>query len=175
VHVFPLSAGIETTANGDTLNAVGEVGYVPFHFGSSARLGLNDLRLGINPRVGFFAQGGQKLRQDAEFETGGARDDSGEEKGKGIGRLKSVASMQLLFPMRMLGVKTGLTVEPSATGWYDLLNEEVYYSLKLSLGLVLLGTGARRSTLWEFTVQDGSGEPNFTEGTQFGTGLKLVY
>jgi hypothetical protein len=47
--------------------------------------------------------------------------------------------------------------------------------LKLSVGLVLLGSGGERSTLWEFTVQEGSGEPNFTQGTQYGTGLKLQY
>jgi hypothetical protein len=175
VHVFPISAGVETTADADTLNVIGEIGYVPFHFGSKARLGGNELRLGINPRWGVFLQGGQKVRQEAEFATGGARDESGEQEGDGIGRLKSLASMQLLFPMRLLGFSTGLLVEPGATGWYDFVNDEVYYSLELSLGIVLLGQGGERSTLWEFTVQDGSGEPNFTEGTQFGTGLKLVY
>lgn len=175
IHVFPLSAGIETTANGDTLNAVGEFGYVPFKFSGGPRFGGNDLRLGINPHVGFFVQGGQKLRQEAVLETGGARDESSEAEGKGIARLKSVASMQLLFPMRLLGLNRGISVEPSAIGWYDLVNEEVYYSLKLSMGIALLGSGGERSTLWEFTIQDGSGEPNFTEGTQFGTGLKLVY
>jgi len=175
LHVVPISAGVETTADGDTLNVVGEIGYVPFHFGSSARLGRNDLRLGINPRIGVFLQGGQKLRDDAVFATGGARDQSGEAKGKGIGRVKSAASMQLLFPMQAFGLPTGLTVQPSATGWYDFVNDKVYYSLELSLGIILLGAGGERSTLWEFTIQDGSGEPNFTEGTQFGTGLKLVY
>ena len=166
---------METTADGDTLNAVGEIGYVPFKFTGGPSIGENHLQLGVNPHLGFFVQGGQKLRQEAEFETGGARDDSGEAEGKGIGRLKSVASMDLTFPMRFLGQNTGLSVRPSATGWYEFLHDEFYYTLELSVGIILLDAGENRQTLWEFTVQDGSGEPNFTEGTQFGTGLKFVY
>jgi len=174
INVFPLSAGVETTADGDTVNVVGELGYVPFKFTGLPTIGNTDLQLGANPLIGFFVQGGQKVRQEAEFETGGARDDSGEDEGKGIGRLKSVASLELMFPMRVLGQNTALSVVPSATGWYEFIHDEFYYTLKLSLGIVLLEAG-ENSTLWEFTVQDGSGEPNFTEGTQFGTGLKLVY
>jgi hypothetical protein len=85
MHVFPISAGVETTADGDTLNAVAEIGYVPFKFGGVRRLGENDLRLGINPRFGIFLQGGQKIREAARDETGGARDDSAEQEGKAIG------------------------------------------------------------------------------------------
>ena len=175
INVFPLSAGVETTADGDTVNVVGELGYVPFKFTGLPTIGKTDLQLGVNPLIGFFVQGGQKVRQEAEFETGGARDDSGEEEGKGIGRLKSVASMELTFPMRLLGQETGLSVRPSATGWYEFLHDEFYYTLELSVGIILLEAGENRRTLWEFTVQNGSGEPNFTEGTQFGTGLKFVY
>jgi len=177
LHVFPLSAGIETTRTADTLNAVGEFGYVPYLLTpiDSWSNQTNRIALGVNPKIGVFVQGGQKLRQEAEFDTGGARDDSAETEGKGIARLKSFASMELLFPMRFLGEQTGLRIAPAAIGWYDLLNEEVYYTLKLSVGLVLLGEANAQSTLWEFTIQDGSGEPNFTEGTQFGTGLKFVY
>ena len=66
-------------------------------------------------------------------------------------------------------------MRPSATGWYEFLHDEFYYTLELSVGIILIEAGEDRRTLWEFTVQDGSGEPNFTEGTQFGTGLKVVY
>jgi hypothetical protein len=175
VHVFPISAGIETDNNADTLNAVAELGYVPFKFSGGTNFVGNNLRLGINPRVGFFLQGGDKLRDETKTGSGGSKDDSSEEQGKGIGRLKSVAEMDLLFPLRLLGAETGLQLQPSATGWYDFINNQFYYSLKLSVGLALLGSGGERSTLWEFTIQEGSGEPNFTQGTQYGTGLKLQY
>jgi len=175
LHVFPLSAGVETTRNADVLNAVAEIGYVPYHLGSRGQFGDNQLRLGINPRVGFFAQGGKRVRDDAEFDIGGRADESAEQDGDAIGRLKSIFSMQLNFPMTLMGFRTGLVIEPTATGWYDLINNDVYYSLELSTSIVLLDTGTERKTLWEFTVQKGSGEPLFNEGTQFGTGLKLVY
>ena len=175
INVFPLSAGVETTADGDTVNVIGELGYVPFKFSGLPAIGSKPIQLGVNPFIGFFVQGGQKVRQEAEFETGGARDDSGENEGKGIGLLKSAASLELIFPMRVLGQETGLSVRPSATGWYEFLHDEFYYTLELSVGIILIEAGEDRRTLWEFTVQDGSGEPNFTEGTQFGTGLKVVY
>jgi hypothetical protein len=178
LHVFPLSAGIETTRTGDTTNAVGEFGYVPYlltPINTWSQVQTNKIVLGVNPRIGIFVQGGQKLRQRAALDTGGARDDSGETEGKGIARLKSLASMELFFPTRFAGERTGIRVAPAAIGWYDLINDEVYYTLKLSIGFEWLGEGNKRNTLWEFTVQDGSGEPNFTEGTQFGTGLKFVY
>ena len=63
-----------------------------------------------------------------------------------------------------------------ATGWYEFLDGEFYYALRVSAGFVLLESPTRkRETLWQFAIEKGSGEPNFNEGNQYGTALKIVF
>ena len=62
------------------------------------------------------------------------------------------------------GRKTELVLSPGAIGWYEFLDGEFYYALRVSAGFVLLESPTgKRETLWQFAIGKGSGEPNFNE------------
>jgi hypothetical protein len=132
--------------------------------------------LGVNPKIGVFVQGGYKFKVDDALQRRGARDESGEALDDPIGRLKLSASWDIRRQFPILGRKTELVLSPGATGWYEFLDGEFYYALRVSAGFVLLESPTgKRETLWQFSIEKGSGEPNFNEGTQYGTALKMVF
>ncbi|WP_269585330.1 hypothetical protein [Roseibium sp. Sym1] len=171
VHVFPISLGVETTRYFDTVSGLAEVGYVPFDLNG----GIPNFQLGVDAKLGVFLQGGYKFDAVGKTRSGGAKDESSEKPDSALGRIKTVASYRFELPVPLGAFDTTLTNTPHATGWYNFIDNEFYYSVGISSELELSKSSGGRKTLWDFTVEHGSGEPNFNTGTQFSTGLKITF
>lgn len=172
VHVFPISLGVETTRYFDTVSGLVEIGYVPFDLNS----GIPNFRLGDNVELGVFLQGGYKFDAVGKTRSGGAKDESSEEPDSALGRIKTEARYEFKeLPIPLGAYETKLINTPRATGWYNFIDNEFYYSVGFSSQLLLSKGDGDRKTVWDFTVEHGSGEPNFNTGTQFSTGLKITF
>ncbi len=171
VHVFPISLGVETTRYFDTVSGIVEVGYQPFVMNG----GNPKFQLGKNAILGVFLQGGYKFDAVGKTRSGGAKDESSEEPDSALGRIKTLASYSFELPIPLGAYETSLINTPRATGWYNFVDNEFYYSVGLSSELELAKSDGGRRTVWDFTVEHGSGEPNFNTGTQFSTGLKVTF
>lgn len=161
--VFPVSVGIESDRNFNNTSLLLEVGYVPFNLGSKWRLGLDS-------KIGVFLQAGYKLENDSDPELleGGAIDESEESADSEIARLK-IDSGTDLIRFEYSGGKT-IALVPRARLWYDIANDEVYHKLEAKLEFSL---GDDKS--FDFRYEDGSGAPNFNEGSQFSANLTIMY
>lgn len=163
MHAVPFSFGIE--ADRDFNNVVGllEVGYVPFHLGSSMKWGLEN-------KVGVFAQLGYKTSDDdndLEAPVGGAVDQSEEADDEAVARLKF--NTQFRF---MLHQSEGFNVAivPDVNAWFDMRNSEVYHQ-----AVVKLVFGLTEDMSFDLRYEDGSGAPNFNEGDQFGAHFTIAF
>lgn len=171
-HVFPVSLGVETTRYFDKTAIVGEVGYVPFDFGGFQFLD-NNFKLGINPYIGVFLQGGYKFDTGSSSPTGGAADESSEAADSGILRLKADFNADvLLAKYNFNGNEGSIRLLPWATAWYDVAHNDFYHSVGTIVRMTL---PAKESTSIDFKLENGSGEPNFNNGTQVSAGLAFQY
>lgn len=165
--VFPISLGFEADQSFDNVVAVAEFGYVPFRL---APIGNSNFKLGVNPRVGVFAQFGYKFGAGSSSGSGASADQSSEPRDSEIARLK--ASADISIPLFSFGKTrpSPVSILVSAEAWYDLLNNEVYDREEL-IFRVGLGEGANL----DFKYEHGSGAPNFNEGEQFGVFLNTTF
>ncbi|MEM8497929.1 MAG: hypothetical protein AAF542_07890 [Pseudomonadota bacterium] len=161
--VFPMSIGLESDRNFGDASLLVEAGYVPFNLGSKWRLGLDS-------KIGVFFQAGYKfeIESNAEVEEGGATDESEELTDNEIARIKLDAGTDLLR-FKYSGEKS-IALVPRARVWYDIVNDEVYHKLEAKLEFSI---GKDRS--FDFRYEDGSGAPNFNEGSQFSANLTIMY
>ncbi|MCH9053134.1 MAG: hypothetical protein IIA72_19085 [Proteobacteria bacterium] len=176
-HVFPISAGIETTREMDFVNALVEVGYRPYVL-------QGPFQIGRNLKFGIFLQGGYKFSVDddpaaAAKREGGARDESEEKTDDMLARLKidlsgkiDLGDLGINFGDLGIGTGTGqsVTLIPKVTGWYDAANSEFYHSVELALRF-----GLGDDKFFDLKYQNGSGAPNFNEGSQFGASLTVRF
>lgn len=162
-HVFPISLGLESNRNFQTNSLLVELGYIPFDLKSK-------WRLGIDTKIGAFIQAGYKFESDStQVEAeGGASDQSNEDPDSELFRIKLDAGTELLS--YKISSKYSISLVPRARIWFDLANSETYHKYETEVKLSL-GDG---KTL-DFRYEDGSGAPNFNEGSQFGTYLTINY
>lgn len=161
--VFPVSIGIESDRKFNNASLLVEAGYVPFNLRSK-------LRLGLESKIGIFLQAGYKFENDSnpEPEEGGANDESQELADSEIARVKIDAGTELLR-FKYWGEKS-IALVPRARFWYDIANDKVYHKLEAKLEFSL---GKDKS--FDFRYEDGSGAPNFNEGSQFSANLTIMY
>lgn len=164
-HAVPIALGFESDRRFNNVSALFEIGYVPFYLkGTNA-----NFKLGLNPKVGVFLQTGYKFKGSEKEQSGGAADESKESPNSTLLRLKgNFAADFSLIPFSE--GKFGLSILPKATGWYDIANSTFYHSIELVARLTI----AKGKHL-DFKYQNGSGEPNFNKGDQFGANLTVQF
>lgn len=166
-HVFPASLGFEADRNFRKVNALVEVGYVPFKKLSPTML------LGVNPLFGVFLQGGytsiQDDDEDVQATTGGAEDESQETSSGVLFRAKADLGFDYPIPPKYL---QGLDIRliGKATGWYDFAHTDTYHQLQ---GIFRIGLSKDR--FFDLKYENGSGAPNFNKGDQFSSGLTIQF
>lgn len=175
-HVFPFSVGAETTRFADTFAVLGEVGYVPYKPGIGSQPFDPDstqFDLGINPKLGLYFQGGYKFNGNSGARSGGAEDESSEANDSDILRVKAEAEFTLILPDFLpLGGDDKPQLISWARGWYDIANDDFYHSIGATLRLDI---PTSQATFMDLTFENGSGAPNFNQGSQFSAGLTIAF
>ena len=167
-HVIPFSAGIEANRNFDRVNGIVEVGYIPFKLKEKGIY-----KLGLNPRVGAYLQGGYKFSGDSGTivpSSGGARDESEEEVDHWIARLKVDARLTMPILGKNSKGGKGLSVIWYAAGWRDFANDEWYYRATVTARVAYL-----EGKMVDLKYEKGSGAPNFNQGDQFSANLTVAF
>jgi len=171
-HIFPIAFGAETTRFGESYALLGEVGYVPFH-PNLGGFGGQKIQLGYNPYFGVFFQTGYKFDGSGSKARNGSKDESSEPTDDEIIRAKASFRFTYDLPeLPMFGETLAAKFITAATGWYDIAHDDIYYAASAILRFSLPGT---KKTSFDLKVEHGSGEPNFNQGTQFGTGLNITF
>lgn len=165
LHTLPIATGIETNNNFNVINGILEVGYMPW-YQSMQKMP----RLIRSTKIGVFVQGGQKFDWSNVDNTpiGGELDESKEKIDEAIFRVKGTFAIDTknLFPKSSIGIVGG------ADGWYDMLNDEIYYTLSGKLRFYFSNNKKR---FFDIKYQKGSGAPNFNQGDQYGMGLTVTF
>ncbi|MCY1718877.1 hypothetical protein OU798_00895 [Prolixibacteraceae bacterium Z1-6] len=169
MHLLPVSAGIETNNTFTVVNGIFEAGYVPWYQSPMMTKVPDWLK---HTKAGIFVQAGYKFSRDTSIveSQGGQADESAEMEDDGILRLKGSFTIDTKSIFTISGV--GIGIFGSANGWYDLLNNEVYYRLEGTMRFFL---SASHDKSFNLNYQKGSGAPNFNQGDQFGMGLTLTF
>jgi hypothetical protein len=162
--VIPVSIGIETEKTFQTINAIGEVGYIPWYWTSHGEQGMLSW-LASQSRIAVYLQGGYKFEID-EASPGDTTASSGsqEEPDHGLFRLKGSAR----FEPTLVTFGSFLGVSLFGTGdiWWDVLNSELYHQAIAGLRFTLY-----RTTFVDLKYESGSGAPLFLDGNQVGIDL----
>lgn len=177
--VAPISGGVEADDQFRFATALVEIGFVPWlRTGGTFPPRHGQFELGVNPIIGVFLQGGRKFSIDDTQREGAAADESAEERDDEVLRGKLIVRGKLLILSD--SARTGVSVgsgqdervwfTPEATVWYDFINGEWYHKVSLVAEIKL-----RDKTTFEIRYDNGSGAPNFNQGSQFGVGLKLMF
>ena len=163
-HIFPISAGIESDAGFHNVNGLVEAGWVPWFQGM-----VKDDPLLSDLFIGVFIQGGQKWEKDLTPETGDQLDESLEEEGEELFRLKTKARWSVKTKGQPV-MGYDISIKANGTLWRNLINSAWYSKLE---GVLQLHVSANSSI--DFKYEKGSGAPNFNEGEQYGVGLTLTF
>jgi hypothetical protein len=167
-HSFPFSAGLETNNKFSSINGIAEVGWVPWYQTGERKIPAILKRT----KVGIFIQGGYKFPVDSSWKTavGGETDQSMEVNNHAIFRTKGSVGIDTKSLLQFAGV--GLALVGTADGWFDLLNNQWYYSLQ---GKIRLYLTQNKDKYFDLQYQKGSGAPNFNQGTQYGVALTMDF
>ncbi|MEM7302781.1 MAG: hypothetical protein AAF468_17020 [Pseudomonadota bacterium] len=172
IHVFPISLGFETTRFLDSSSVLAEVGYTPFvHLGA---IGSRNAILGTNPQLGVFLQGGYKFDTGSATTKGASQDQSSESTGDYIMRAKADFQLALddIVAFSLLRTEFSMDLMTWATGWYDIAHDDLYHSVGVRLRFDLPAQDGKH---FDLTFENGSGEPNFNKGSQFGAALTITF
>jgi hypothetical protein len=160
---FPISAGVEANNTFNIINALGEVGWVPYY--QPGQVGV--IRA---TKIGIFLQGGYKFGTDSAGKAlvGGQIDQSGEPLNAGLFRAKGSAAINTNSFINIGGFDMGLV----GTGdlWYDFIHGRFYDRVIGKARLFLTP-----DKYFDFVYQHGSGAPNFNTGTQYGVDLTIRF
>lgn len=173
MHYFPASLGIETTRSFETISLVGEVGWVPF-----AQIpeptGFPNFYLGVNPRVGFYLQGGYKFAGQSSNSVGASLDQSAEPANDVILRAKAEIDFEFndIITFNSLDQELSADFIANATGWYDIAHNTWHHSASATLRFA---NDLNPNSFFDLTAKSGAGEPTFAKGTQFSAGLTFRY
>lgn len=168
-QTFPFSAGFETNNKFNVLNGIVEAGWVPWYQTQANHKTPGWLK---HTKFGLFVQAGYKFGIDTTGVTtmGGETDQSYEAPDHAILRTKGSFGIDTQSLFELSGV--GVGIAGNADGWYDFLNNRVYYSVQ---GKIRFYLASDKDRFFDFKYQKGSGSPNFNEGDQFGMGLTLMF
>lgn len=169
LHIFPFSAGAETSSDFHFVNAIGEVGYAPYYQFQTLTNISEFLKL---TQVGFFLQGGYKSLIDSAntaTDYGGKTDESKEDINSNIFRFKALCTIDTRNFFRNSS-NTGLGLTGKGIYWRDFVNGENYYQLDARIRLYLSA-----NKFFDIIYQKGSGAPNFNIGDQWGTALTVRF
>lgn len=156
--VIPFSVGVEADKNFSKVNTLLEAGWMPFNLKS--QVGFKQGKIfGVFLQAGFKSQSGSSLPAT----TGGNIDQSKENVGESILRVKAMASGHFNIQKRIQFIG-------DLTGWYDIRNATQYYKADGTFRLRL-----DQSRFFDMKYESGSGAPNFNKGSQFSAGLTVQY
>ncbi len=167
-HTFPASVGVETNNTFSIINALAEAGWSPWYQAAGRTTVPKWVK---RTKLGVFLQGGYKFVTDSTARSnaaGGAADESMESANGGIFRAKCSLGIDTDALINISLLRVGLI--GYADGWYDFLNQAVYYRLQATIRFYIAP-----GKYWDFQYQKGSGAPNFNQGDQFGTGLTMAF
>lgn len=169
MHLVPLTVGVETNNTFSVVNGILELGYVPWYQSPMMTKVPKWLK---QTKTGIFLQAGYKFNTDTTRiqSIGGEIDESKETVGNGILRLKGSFAINTKSLFEISGV--GVGVMGSTDGWYDVINNEIYYRIEGVLRFFLSKT---QDKYFNLNYQKGSGAPNFNQGDQFGMGLTITF
>lgn len=165
-NTFPVSVGVETNNLFNSINAIAEVGWVPWYqlatTGTPAWLKAT--------KVGLFVQAGYKFYVDTTGKTaiGGEVDESSEAIRSAILRAKGSFGIDTKSIIKINGLDIGLV--GTADLWYDIKNSEVYHRID-ARGRFYISA----DNYIDLIYQKGSGAPNFNQGDQYGVGLTVTF
>jgi len=163
-HVFPMSVGAETNREFNNLNALFELGYVPWYQNIPS---LPDFLK--KSKVGIFLQSGYKFRI-ASNDTQEDADNLIEENGNdALFRLKGIFGFNPGVIFSGNG-QTGISILGHITGWWDIIDKKEYYRIDATFRIHL---GFDR--FFDLTYEKGSGAPNFNPGDQFSANITIKF
>ena len=165
-HALPISLGVESGRAFDTVNALAEIGYVPWYYN------MTNLPAFVRrTKVGLFLQSGYKFASDEDVtaagDAGGDADESEEEPEHALLRLKGSVKLD---PRVMFSDTKGASLIGRADAWWDIANSELYYRVDVTLRFLLT-----RERFLDFVYEKGAGAPTFNEGEQFSANLTLMF
>jgi hypothetical protein len=165
-HTFPMSLGVETSNLFNNVNAIYEIGWVPFY----QSYGRNSPALVKNTRFGVFLQTGYKILVDSTGNTaiGGEVDKSLEEPNEFILRTHGTFSLDTKSIIKLNGLDIGLV--GGADVWYDIANGALYHKLQGIARFYLDDT-----KYIDFIYSKGSGAPLFNYADQFSAGFTFKF
>lgn len=166
IQTFPISVGFESNNTFSTINAITEVGWVPWY---QSEVGSAPDILKYS-KFGLFLQGGYKFRGDsaATQAYGGNKDQSAEKVNNALLRTKGSLSIDTKKLVNISGLNMGLV--GNADVWYDFVNAKFYHKIE-AVGRFYLGDGQ----FFDLMYSKGSGAPNFNVGDQYGVGLTMTF
>jgi hypothetical protein len=165
-HVFTLSAGTETDGRFKTVNGLIELGWEPEWLPKP-----NGWKIypGVYMQSGYKFVGNAVASPMTNGVTEGDVDQSSEQENEALGRAK--ASLEIASPtwnVMNTGLKFGLI--GSGAIWYDIINTEVYHSVK-GIARVILAP----KKYFDLIYEHGAGAPTFNKGDQFSAGITIEF
>ena len=161
IQTVPFAVGLESDGKFKNVDALAEVGYVPWL--------PPPWRFRVRP--GIFLQGGYKFSrgESPNGSSAGDTDQSSEPGSSGLLRGKqSLVIDSSEWPLLTTPVK--FKVMGSADVWEDMLNSAVYHRVTGTLRIIV-----SKDRFWDFKYEHGSGAPNFNRGDQFSTNITVAF
>lgn len=166
---WPISIGLESSRNLDSLGIVGEIAWHP------VAAGTNDYRrFGLNPWFEIGLQGGYKAKlQTPDFTAGGDLDESQEPQNRWL--LRAVGSAG--FYLNLTKGRRPVTLNALFEGYWDVVNDDFYHRLSTELRAPIASFRNDNLLLyWDiFRYENGVGRPTFNEGQQLTSGLSAEF
>jgi len=166
---FPVSFGVETDQDFETISGLAEVGVMPWLQGVLPQA-LKSLRFGLFVQAGYKFEVDEGDIQAVDNDAGGNIDQS----------LEAVDDMLLRGKFRLdwsyasynqeSEPGMGFALPLALAGWRDLANGEWYYSVQATARIKL-----RQNLVYDLGYAKGSGAPNFNEGDQFSGRLTVIF
>ena len=131
-QTFPFSFGIETNNKFNNINAIAEIGWMPWY-----QIDTNIPNFLKKTKFGIFLQGGYKFAADSSnsIPIGGEIDESKEKSDNAIFRIKGNIGINTKSMFHFSGVGVGLVANSDV--WYDILNKEIYHKIEGKIRLFL--------------------------------------
>lgn len=168
LDVFPISIGGETNGGFTRVNALVELGYVPWYqnIPGTPQL-LRKTKIGVFIQSGFKFKGAQEETTGSPAAGAGTLDESKEGLNAALMRIKGSVGFTPTF---MITDRFGVGPVVGADVWWDMIHTVAYYKVDLALRL-LLSPGKE----FALTYQYGSGPPNFNKGSQFSANIAVQF
>jgi hypothetical protein len=161
IQTMPFAAGVESDGKFKNVDALLEVGYVPWL--------PPPFRFRVRP--GIFLQGGYKFaRGTSPTGTSAGDTDQSSEPGKS-GLLRGKQSLVIdSWEWPLLTTPVKFKVMGSADVWEDIVNSAIYHRVTGTFRIII-----SKDRYWDMKYEHGSGAPNFNRGDQFSTNITVAF